>query len=116
METSQATSSAVPVEAQSEKMMRVAKAISPSPSSPPTASASASACHENMATANIKYRNDAGRQAILSVAKAVHYDFGSLSNILNVSIGQEDLKRLSEDPNIVWVDGEGAVYFIQPPK
>ena len=94
--------------------MSVAAMTPPSSSSLP--SQDTAACHQSMAIANIKYHNDAGREAILSVAKVVHYDFGSLSNILNVSIGQNDLKRLSEDPNIIWVDGEGAVYFIQPPE
>lgn len=97
-------------------MSVVTKIPSSSPSLPieqdVAAAAQASAC----AVANIKYHNDAGRQAVLSAARAVHYDFGSLSTILNVSIGQDDLKRLAADPNIAWVDREGAVYFIQPPK
>ena len=90
--------------------------IPPSSSSLPkqdvATAAKASAC----AVANIKYHNDAGRQAVLSSAKTVHYDFGSLSTIINVSIGKDDLNRLAADPNIAWVDREGAVYFIQPPE
>lgn len=104
---------------QTQKKMCEAAMIPPPSSSLHKQDATAttfSASQQTVAVANIKYRNDAGRQAVLSVANAVHYDFGSLSTILNVSIGQDDLKRLAADPNIVWVDGEGAVYFIQPPE
>jgi len=103
---------------QPKKKMPAVTMIPPSSSSLPEAATTAPAAGQGqgqaLAMANIKYQNDAGREAILSVSKEVHYDFGCLSNILNVSTSRNDLDRLADDPNITWVDREGAVYFIQP--
>jgi hypothetical protein len=89
------------------KMSVSASAMIPPPSS-------ASSAGQALAMANVKYRNEAGRQAILAAAEAVNHDFGLLCEVLNVSIGQDDLARLAADSNIAWVDREGAVHFIRP--
>ena len=88
------------------KMSVSASAMIPPPSS-------ASSAGQALAMANVKYRNEAGRQAILAAAEAVNHDFGLLCEVLNVSIGQDDLARLAADSNIAWVDREGAVHFIR---
>lgn len=67
-----------------------------------------------VATANIKYKNEAGRAAVLAVSTAVHHDFGALTSILNVTLPADAMGDLRGDPNIDWVDGSGAVYFVQP--
>ena len=69
-----------------------------------------------VATANIKYRNQAGRAAILAVSTAVHHDFGALTSILNVTLPADAITDLKRNPNVEWVDGNGAVYFVQPWK
>lgn len=66
------------------------------------------------AKANIKYKNEAGRAAVLAVSKTVHYDFGQLNNICNVTLPVEELDALAENPDIEWVDRNGAVFFMQP--
>lgn len=66
------------------------------------------------AKANIKYKNEAGRAAVLAVSKTVHYDFGQLNNICNVTLPIEELDALAENPDIEWVDRNGAVFFMQP--
>ena len=70
----------------------------------------------NVATANIKYKNQAGRAAILAVSTAVHHDFGALTSILNVTLPAEAIAELTRNPDVEWVDGNGAVYFVQPWK
>ena len=67
-----------------------------------------------VATANIKYKNEAGRAAVLAVSTAVHHDFGALTSILNVTLPADVMDDLRNDLNIEWVDGSGAVYYVQP--
>ena len=67
-----------------------------------------------VATANIKYKNEAGRGAVLAVSNAVHHDFGALTSILNVTLPADVMDDLRNDLNIEWVDGSGAVYYVQP--
>ena len=67
-----------------------------------------------VATANIKYKNEAGRAAVLAVSNAVHHDFGALTSILNVTLPADVMDDLRNDLNIEWVDGSGAVYYVQP--
>ena len=69
---------------------------------------------KQVATANIKYKNQSGRAAILAASTAVHHDFGALTSILNVTLPLDAIADLSSDPNIEWVDSNGAVYFVQP--
>ena len=69
-----------------------------------------------VATANIKYKNQAGRAAILAVSTAVHHDFGALTSILNVTLPADAITDLKRNPDVEWVDGNGAVYFVQPWK
>eukprot|EP01083_Nonionella_stella_P010266 29300_1 len=67
-----------------------------------------------VATANIKYKNEVGRAAVLAVSNAVHHDFGALTSILNVTLPADVMDDLRCDTNIDWVDGSGAVYYVQP--
>ena len=69
---------------------------------------------KQVATANIKYKNQCGREAILAASTAVHHDFGALTSILNVTLPSDAIALLERDPNVEWVDGNGAVYFVQP--
>ena len=69
---------------------------------------------KQVATANIKYKNQSGRAAILAASTAVHHDFGALTSILNVTLPSDAIEGLGRDPNVEWVDGNGAVYFVQP--
>ena len=68
----------------------------------------------DVAVVNVKYRNDDGRNAVLSRSLSLHHDFGSLTSIVNVTLSRKDLDDLANDPNIDWVDRSGAVHFIQP--
>ena len=79
-----------------------------------TNDAAASATHSAV-TANVRYRNDDGRAAVLRVAQTVNHDFGALTSIMNVTLGSiEALDVLSANPDIEWVDRNGAVFFVQP--
>ena len=69
---------------------------------------------KQVATANIKYKNQSGRAAILAASTAVHHDFGALTSILNVALPLDGIADLSSNPNVEWVDSNGAVYFVQP--
>ena len=75
---------------------------------------SSSPVQKQVATANIKYKNQSGRAAILAASTAVHHDFGALTSILNVTLPLDAIADLSSDPNVEWVDSNGAVYFVQP--
>lgn len=75
---------------------------------------SSSPGQKQVATANIKYKNQSGRAAILAASTAVHHDFGALTSILNVTLPSPAIAELRHDPNVEWVDGNGAVYFVQP--
>ena len=66
--------------------------------------------------ANIKYKNQSGREAVLASCREVHHDFGALASVINATIPLEDLATLSNHPDIAWVDRNGAVYFVQPWK
>jgi len=66
-----------------------------------------------VARVNIKCKNEAGRTAVLAVSKAVHYDFGEINNICNVTLPVEDMNALDENPDIEWVDRGGAVFLMQ---
>lgn len=75
----------------------------------------AASATKSAVTANIRYLNDDGRAAVLKVAQSVNHDFGALTSILNVTLGSiEALDVLSANPNIEWVDRNGAVFFLQP--
>ena len=66
-------------------------------------------------TANVRYRNDQGRQAVLAVARSINHDFSALTSIMNVTLGSvADLDALSANEDIEWVDKNGAVFFVQP--
>ena len=67
-----------------------------------------------VAKANIKYKNEAGRAAVLAVCETLHHDFGQLNNIINVTLPASELESLAENPDVVWIDRSGAVYFMQP--
>ena len=67
-----------------------------------------------VAKANIKYNNEAGRAAVLAVCETLHHDFGQLNNIINVTLPASELERLAENPDVAWIDRSGAVYFMQP--
>ena len=75
---------------------------------------SSSPVQKQVATANIKYKNQSGRAAILAASIAVHHDFGALTSILNVTLPLDVVADLSSNPNVEWVDSNGAVYFVQP--
>lgn len=64
--------------------------------------------------ANIKYKNEAGRAAVLAISETLHHDFGQLNNIINVTLPASELESLAENPDVVWIDRSGAVYFMQP--
>ena len=64
--------------------------------------------------ANIKYKNEAGRAAVLAISETLHHDFGQLNNIINVTLPASELESLEENPDVVWIDRSGAVYFMQP--
>lgn len=91
-----------------------ATSASPALSSKPAVD-SAKLSHPTAVTANVRYRNDVGRAAVLRVAQSVNHDFGALTSIVNVTLGSiEALDALSADPDIEWVDKNGAVFFVQP--
>ena len=75
---------------------------------------SSSPVQKQIATANIKYKNQSGRAAILAASTVVHHDFGALTSILNVTLPLDVIADLSSNPNVEWVDSNGAVYFVQP--
>ena len=51
----------------------------------------------------------------MRVAQTVNHDFGALTSIMNVTLGSiEALDVLSANPDIEWVDRNGAVFFVQP--
>ena len=75
----------------------------------------AASATQSAVTANVRYRNDDGRAAVLRVARTVNHDFGALTSIMNVTLGSiEALDVLSDHPDIEWVDRNGAVFFVQP--
>lgn len=59
----------------------------------------------------IKYNNDEGREAILSMAKTVHHDFGSFNSSLSVSLAPTDLDVIKKNPNVDWFEGDGRVIY-----
>lgn len=59
----------------------------------------------------IKYNNDEGREAILSMAKTVHHDFGLFNSSLSVSLDPTDLDVLKKNPNVDWFEGDGRVIY-----
>ena len=75
----------------------------------------AASATQSAVTANVRYRNDDGRAAVLRVAQSVNHDFGALTSVMNVTLGSiEALDGLSDHPDIEWVDRNGAVFFVQP--
>lgn len=79
------------------------------------AAKSADPAAPRVVTANVRYRNEAGRAAVLGVAQSINHDFGALTSIVNVTLGSiADLDGLSANPDIEWVDKNGAVFFVQP--
>jgi len=66
--------------------------------------------------ANIKYKNQSGREAVLATCSEVHHDFGALASVINATIPLKDFDTLSSHPDIAWVDRDGAVHFVQPWK
>ena len=69
----------------------------------------------SVVTVNVRYRNELGRAAVLKVARHINHDFGALTSIMNVTLGSSRaLDDLSANPDIDWVDRNGAVYFVQP--
>lgn len=59
----------------------------------------------------IKYNNDEGREAILSMAKTVHHDFGLYNSSLSVSLTPTDLDVIKKNPNVDWFEGDGRVIY-----
>ncbi|KAL3793322.1 hypothetical protein HJC23_003832 [Cyclotella cryptica] len=59
----------------------------------------------------LKYRNEDGRNAILSAAKTVHHDFGPFNESLAVSLLACDLEKLKLDANVEWFEGDGKVIY-----
>ena len=83
--------------------------------SKPAAGGCAPASSTAAVTANVRYRNDQGRQAVLAVARSINHDFSALTSIMNVTLGSvADLDVLSASEDIEWVDKNGAVFVVQP--
>lgn len=83
--------------------------------SKPAAGGCAPASSTAAVTANVRYRNDQGRQAVLAVARSINHDFSALTSIMNVTLGSvADLDVLTANEDIEWVDKNGAVFFVQP--
>jgi hypothetical protein len=59
----------------------------------------------------LKYSNDDGRNAILSVAKTLHHDFGVFNSSLAVSLSPSDLETIKKNPNVDWFEGDGRVIY-----
>lgn len=72
---------------------------------------SAAAKGDDLVRAVLKYNNEKGRKAILSVAKTIHHDFGQYNQSLSVSLIQNDLDKLKEDSNVDWFEGDGKVIY-----
>ncbi|KAL9191325.1 hypothetical protein ACHAXT_001031 [Thalassiosira profunda] len=66
---------------------------------------------EGCVRAVLKYRNEEGRKAILSVAKMVHHDFGPFNESLAISLSPADLEGIKTNTNIDWFEGDGRVIY-----
>lgn len=61
---------------------------------------------------NVRYLNAEGRNLALHHAVVLHYDFGHLSPIINITIPRTSISLLQSNPNIEYADGDGAVIFL----
>jgi hypothetical protein len=78
----------------------------------PTPSLSTTAAKDDdLVRAVLKYHNEKGRNAILSVAKTIYHDFGQYNQSLSVALIQNDLDKLKEDSNVEWFEGDGKVIY-----
>jgi hypothetical protein len=66
----------------------------------------------NFVRINVRYLNAEGRNLALNQAAALHYDFGHLSPIINITIPRTSLSLLQSNPNIEYAGGDGAVIFL----
>ena len=66
---------------------------------------------DELVRAVLKYHNEDGRNAILSMAKIVHHDFGPFNESLAVSLFACDLEKLKMDVNVEWFEGDGKVIY-----
>lgn len=65
--------------------------------------------------ANVKYRGEEGRKAVLSACREVLYDYGVLCSVVIVELNSaDDVEVLSAHPDVAWVDVDAQISFIAP--
>lgn len=67
--------------------------------------------------ANVKYRGEEGRRAVLSTCREVLYDYmyGVLCSVVIVELhSAADVDVLAAHPDVAWVDVDAQVSFIAP--
>ena len=89
----------------------VKKVVHQSPANVATAAQDGAPRDDELVRAVLKYLNEDGRNAILSVAKALHHDFGPFNESLAVSLFACDLENLKSDANVEWFEGDGKVIY-----
>ena len=65
--------------------------------------------------ANVKYRGEEGRKAVLTTCRKVLYDYGVLCSVVIVELhSAADVDVLAAHPDVAWVDVDAQVSFIAP--
>ena len=59
----------------------------------------------------LQYKNNAGRESILAVAKTLHHDFGDYNSSVAVSLSKSDLEVIKKNPNVDWFEGDGRIIY-----